>query len=897
MDDNVVIRFVGKDDVTDVAKKVNKSVESTGKSANKATGGVEGLNDSFGQLADIVSGAGYFAAAKQFYDIGIAAWDASVNAALFYDKMKLVQDSIGVMLKSKVAGDALFATMKDIAARTPFTFQDIAGATQALVAMGFEAGRIPSLLNTIGNVATATGTGAEGVMRITRALGQMQAKGKITTEEMTQLQEMGIPAFKLLAQATGVSEEALRDMVSRGLVPAATNLDTLINAMKGNYGEVMAQQMNTATVAQSNLVTATDNLKVAIGKATSPAVIGGYVTAAKYVDLFAAAVSNANQKNNKLAIDQLKARNADLMWWRDFASKIHLPGIMNLVSSVAFESGIAANNSAIQELTNSTEQYGNGAMIAARAQDTLTGKIAVTPLVINDQTDSIKKSTSASDENTDALRAQEEATRRIEEATRSYDDHIKNLSHSYLDIADAQRSLESAQKALADAQDPARIQEMTLAIRSQELDMRDLNESMAEMKTRREEIAKALAGMNDAQIKQNALSAQEHARLNQLNESLSSLKKRRDAVRKALAGDNLTAEQRMEFMQTEAALTASINQQTGEKADLNKKQQDALTAAAAERVKLLEEDKQLQKDLERSQIRVQESILAMSQSQKALAEAQDPKRLEAYRDAVTKAQIHLNELRTEQEADKIAADQLAASLGITSGATDTLRQSALETATPLDDIAARTDTISESVGGLNGTNAVIATLSGNMTGLGTDSDAASAGLGKVETALKKIKELNLSATLGTTLQSIGTGVNSIADANVKFTTDYLSAPLGAVKAVAEALKQAEATAFTDWATALTNAVNAATDTTKVKQLINSLVALQNATNNTTLPLPYDLTQRQGSASRSSSLNVQSTPANSQNITIHLHYASPPSSKTPLKDVEDYLAAQGGRLRI
>ena len=486
------------------------------------------------------------------------------------------------------------------------------------------------------------------------------------------------------------------------------------------------------------------------------------------------------------------------------------------------------------------------------------------------------------------------ALRELQQNTQQYNSLLDDLRGSYMDIADAQRSVEAAQKELQDAMDSNKVLSMNLAIQAQSIDIRDLNDSMADMRKRREEIARALAGMNEEQIRNNALNAAERRELNGLNTSLDNLRKRREAVRKALAGNQLNPQQRVEFMATEAALTAAINQGTGQRQNLLDKQNDAIKRAQEERLSLLEEDKRLQADLEKSQIRVQQSILALTEMQNALAEAQDPKRLEAYRDAVTKAELNLSRLREEQARNKVSADELATTIGVSSESFSALAESAGLTATPLDDVELRSGGLSATLGGFNGTTALVGGLAGQMANLAADSGDAVGGVNSVGDALKGINDMGLKATVGTTLSDIGEGISSLADANGKFATDFLSAPLQSVQDLVNALDSTKATAFTNWANALQTAITAVTDSDKVKKLINTLTALGNATSGTKNPLPYPGL----SASNPGTGGIPDmSKSSTQNITIHLHYASAPSSKNPLKDVEDYLAAQGGRLRI
>jgi len=134
---------------------------------------------------------------------------------------------------------AFLSELKDFAAKTPFEFEDLVRASQRLMAMGFAAKDVRPLLTSVGDAVAGLGGGAAEIDRVTLALGQMQGRGKVATQEMNQLTEVGIPAWAILAQKFGIAESKLRDMVEKGVVPA----DKAIRALQEGMGEKFAGQM------------------------------------------------------------------------------------------------------------------------------------------------------------------------------------------------------------------------------------------------------------------------------------------------------------------------------------------------------------------------------------------------------------------------------------------------------------------------------------------------------------------------------------------------------------------------------------------------------------------------------------------------------------------------------
>lgn len=126
-------------------------------------------------------------------------------------------------------------TLKGFAATTPFEFKDLSQLAIRLQNANTNANDIIPTIKAIGNAASASGSlGQESLGRITTALTQMQMKGKVTGEEMLQLVEAGVPAWNLLAEATGKPIPVLQEMASKGQLSA----DVMIAAFRGAYENV-----------------------------------------------------------------------------------------------------------------------------------------------------------------------------------------------------------------------------------------------------------------------------------------------------------------------------------------------------------------------------------------------------------------------------------------------------------------------------------------------------------------------------------------------------------------------------------------------------------------------------------------------------------------------------------
>lgn len=161
--------------------------------------------------------------------------------------------SFTTMLGSEQAALEMMETLADFAARTPFELSGLQTATRQLLAYGFTAEDVVPMLTAVGDATAALGTGQAGIESVTRALGQMQTRGKVSAEEMLQLTEAGIPAWEYLAEAIGTDTAGAMDSVTDGAVSASEGIDAIVSGMENDFGGMMEEQSKTVEGLFSNL--------------------------------------------------------------------------------------------------------------------------------------------------------------------------------------------------------------------------------------------------------------------------------------------------------------------------------------------------------------------------------------------------------------------------------------------------------------------------------------------------------------------------------------------------------------------------------------------------------------------------------------------------------------------
>lgn len=204
-------------------------------------------------------------AALSIAGIGAAIAAAGVKAIEAAGKLQNVQTAFTNMLGSAQKAAAFTKELQGFAAATPFEFNQVTSAAQKFLAFGFTAEQVIPTLTAVGDAAAGVGLGADGIDRVTLALGQMAAKSRIQSDEMLQLTEAGIPAWQMLADKIGKSVPEVMDMVSKGDVDAATGINALVEGMNQKFGGMMEQQSHTIQGTWSTLMDGIDQTAAQVG--------------------------------------------------------------------------------------------------------------------------------------------------------------------------------------------------------------------------------------------------------------------------------------------------------------------------------------------------------------------------------------------------------------------------------------------------------------------------------------------------------------------------------------------------------------------------------------------------------------------------------------------------------
>jgi tape measure domain-containing protein len=156
------------------------------------------------------------------------------------------QVSLGQLFKSDSLARQMILDIQEMARKTPFRMDTLTQSIVQLKIFGFENEKLIPTMRAIGDAAAASPRGMlDGVQRISYAIGEMRSHGRIMAAEMRQLASAGVPAWDLLAKATGKSTGQMRDLMRKGQVDAKTYLPMLIEGMANRFSGMMEKQSKT----------------------------------------------------------------------------------------------------------------------------------------------------------------------------------------------------------------------------------------------------------------------------------------------------------------------------------------------------------------------------------------------------------------------------------------------------------------------------------------------------------------------------------------------------------------------------------------------------------------------------------------------------------------------------
>lgn len=225
---------------------LKNGLKNTTNELKKQKAGVSGVSDEMKKMKTLITG---FIAAYG----GKKLWEMLIGSNA---EMEQYTTSLEVMLGSTEKASAMIEKMRDFAAKTPLTLENVISGGSLLMSYGVDESNLIDTMTKLGDLASGN---AEKMDRITLAYGQMLAKGKVTGEELRQMTEAGVPLQAALAESIGVTGEEFFKMVSAGKV-GIDDLNKAITELTTGDGKFAGMMEKQSQTMQGMLSTLQDNI-------------------------------------------------------------------------------------------------------------------------------------------------------------------------------------------------------------------------------------------------------------------------------------------------------------------------------------------------------------------------------------------------------------------------------------------------------------------------------------------------------------------------------------------------------------------------------------------------------------------------------------------------------------
>jgi tape measure domain-containing protein len=252
----------------DSMRRMRAQADDMAKQTERSMGGMQAKAVALGTIVGNLAVMGFQRLGAGVVGLGQAVLGQAMN-------MQQAEMAFNSFLGSAEKSKAFLDELAKFAAKTPFEFPELVDASKQMMAFGFQANQILPMMTAIGDAAAGLGTGAEGIERITRQLGQMKMKGVAAGEELRVIAESGVPAWQYLADTMGVTVPEAMKMVEKRLVSADTAIAAITEGLeKGTknargFGGMMEQQSKTL---QGVISTFKDSVMNSLVKAAKPIV-------------------------------------------------------------------------------------------------------------------------------------------------------------------------------------------------------------------------------------------------------------------------------------------------------------------------------------------------------------------------------------------------------------------------------------------------------------------------------------------------------------------------------------------------------------------------------------------------------------------------------------------------
>lgn len=185
------------------------------------------------------------------------------------------QISFATLFKGEDKAKQYLADLVQMANTTPFLYDDLTAMSKTLATYGYDDTSILPVLQTIGDAGAALGQSTSDMNAVATAIGRMKSSNKTTLEYLNILNDRGIGAVGMLADAYGVDQGTVYSMISKGKIAGQDAARIILDALTESFSGSMEAQSKTFSGITSTIEGLQQELDNAVGEGYNAARMQG----------------------------------------------------------------------------------------------------------------------------------------------------------------------------------------------------------------------------------------------------------------------------------------------------------------------------------------------------------------------------------------------------------------------------------------------------------------------------------------------------------------------------------------------------------------------------------------------------------------------------------------------
>jgi tape measure domain-containing protein len=200
--------------------------------------------------------------------VALAAGIKAVTSAADFEQTKV---AFTTLIGDAGKAEQTLAQLRELGAKTPFEFPELADAGRKLIAFGEGSDTVAATLARIGDVSAGV---QAPVNEIAELYGKARVQGRLFAEDINQLTGRGIPIIGELAKQFGVSDSEVKKLVESGQVgfPQIEQAFVNMTSQGGKFAGMMEAQSKTTNGLFSTLKDTINEVFLTLGTPINDAI-------------------------------------------------------------------------------------------------------------------------------------------------------------------------------------------------------------------------------------------------------------------------------------------------------------------------------------------------------------------------------------------------------------------------------------------------------------------------------------------------------------------------------------------------------------------------------------------------------------------------------------------------